>query len=261
VAIRRPFGPAIDVVPEDARMWPFKLFLIVHIACGAVGLVLFWIPVVGRKGSANHRSYGRIFSYLMLVTASMALGMGTCTILDPVATHPTLTQRPEWIQGIFGWMMLYLAILTVSLVWHGVATIRHKKDHGANRHWANVGLNVLVILTALNCAWRGWLIGELLMMGIAVVGVASGLTNLWFIYQSAPSRISYQLEHVKAIVGSGISVYTAFMAFGFVRLSPSGALNPKFWAIPLVVGLTLIIWHQTKIRLTFRKSRAGQVAA
>ena len=63
---------------------------------------------------------------------------------------------------------------------------------------------------------------------------------------------------MKAAVGAGISVYTAFMAFGFVRLNPGHALNPTMWAIPLVVGLTLIIWHQTRIRLAQRRSSAVQ---
>lgn len=232
----------------------FHAFLLVHVTTGAVGLVLFWVPVVGRKGGAAHRTYGRAFSYLMLVTASMAIGMATCTILNPVATHPTLPQAPAWIEGIFGWMMLYLAILTISLVWHGLVTVRNKRNHPANRRWPNVALNGLVIVAALYCAFRGWLIGEVLMMGIAIVGVASGITNLWFVFNEAPARLTYQLEHVKAAVGAGISVYTAFMAFGFVRFLPSHALNPKMWSIPLIVGLALIIYHQTRIRLTQRAS-------
>ena len=237
-------------------MWPFEGFLIVHVTTGAIGLLLFWIPVIGRKGSVTHRSVGHWYARLMLVTASMAFCMGTTTLLAPLPTHPKQVALgwPDWrIEGIFGWMMCYLAILTVHLVWHGVATIRNKKDHAANRRWPNVALNGLVIVAALVCAWRGWLIRETLMMGIAVVGVASGLTNLWFIYTPSPSRIAYQLEHIKSIVGSGISVYTAFMAFGFVRLNPQGALDPRMWAIPLVVGLALIIYHQTRLRLTIRR--------
>jgi hypothetical protein len=236
-------------------MWPFKWFLFVHVTTGAVGLVLFWVPVVGKKGSQTHKSFGRIYSYLMLVTATMALGMGVNTVLAPVATHPHLTDwNPARIQGIFGWMMLYLAILTVGLVWHGLVTVRNKKKHLDNRRWPNVALNLLVIAAALLCAYRGWLINEVLMMGIAVVGVASGLTNLWFVYTTSPSRIAYQLEHVKAIVGSGISVYTAFMAFGFVRLMPENALDPRMWAIPLAVGLAIIIFHQMRIRLSQRRA-------
>jgi hypothetical protein len=244
-------------------MWPFEGFLFVHIACGAVGLVLFWIPTLGKKGSQTHRSVGHWYARLMLVTASMAFCMSITTLLDPLTTHPKQVALawPQWrIEGIFGWMMMYLAILTIQLVWHGVVTVRNKKQHLLNRHWANVGLNVLTIAAALLCAYRGWLISETLMMGFSIVGVASGLTNLWFIYRDSPSRISYQLEHVKAIVGSGISVYTAFMAFGFVRLNPGQALNPRMWAIPLAVGLVIIIYHQARIRIAFmrRNSAAAQ---
>lgn len=94
-------------------------------------------------------------------------------------------------------------------------------------------------------------------MAFAIVGVASGLTNLRFIYTDQPGRLAYQLEHVKAIVGSGISVYTAFMAFGFVRFNPGQALNPRMWAIPLTVGLAMIIYHQTRIRLSLRAARVA----
>lgn len=244
-------------------MWPFDAFLFVHITTGAIGLVLFWIPVLGKKGDQTHRRVGQWYARLMLVTATMAFGMGMTTLLNPLPTHPKQVALgwPDWrIEGIFGWMMLYLAILTVHLVWHGIVTIRNRRSHAANRHPANVALNVMVILAALVCAWRGWLISERLMMGISVVGVASGLTNLWFIYQASPSRMAYQLEHVKSIVGSGISVYTAFMAFGFVRLHPEGALDPRMWAIPLVIGLILIIYHQTRIRLAVRRTApAGAV--
>jgi hypothetical protein len=242
-------------------MWPFKGFLAVHVLTGAVGLVLFWIPTLGAKGSATHRRVGFLFARLMAVTATMAVGMAVSTLLDPVGTHPHLTDwDPRRIQGIFGWMMLYLAVLTLHLVWHGLVTVRNKRDHAANRHPANLASNALVIVMALLCAWQGWRIGEVLMMGISVVGVASGLTNFWFIARPAPARFTYQLEHVKAIIGAGISVYTAFMAFGFVRFMPANALNPRMWAIPLVVGLAIIIYHQARIRLQQRR-RPSPVAA
>ena len=170
-------------------MWPFEAFLVVHITTGAVGLILFWIPTIGKKGSPSHRKFGMLFSRLMMVTASMAIGMASTTLLAPLETHPkqvALNWPQSRIEGIFGWMMLYLAILTIQLVWHGVVTIRNKKNHLANRHWGNVALNVFTIFAALVCAYRGWLIDEGLMMAFSIVGVASGLTNLWFIYTDEP---------------------------------------------------------------------------
>ena len=49
-------------------------------------------------------------------------------------------------------------------------------------------------------------------------------------------------EHIKALIGAGISVYTAFSAFGAVRLAPQLALHPVLWAIPLVTGISLILY-------------------
>ncbi|WP_313588275.1 hypothetical protein, partial [Aquidulcibacter sp.] len=53
-------------------------------------------------------------------------------------------------------------------------------------------------------------------------------------------------------VGAGISVYTAFAAFGAVRVMPSIALHPGLWAIPLVTGLAIILYHHRQIRLSLR---------
>ncbi len=237
-------------------MFPFTWFLAVHVATGAIGLVLFWIPVVGRKGGAAHRKAGFAFSYLMYVTASMAVGMSITTLLAPVATHPHLVDRdPEWIRSIFGWLMVYLAILTVSLVRHGLQAVANRRDHAANRARGDVALQLLVVLAAAHTAWRGWRVDLPLLMGMSVVGFASAGTNLWFMFRAAPPRYQYQVEHFKALVGAGISVYTAFLAFGFVRLMPSQALNPRMWAIPLVVGLSIIIFHHVRLLLAQRALR------
>ena len=227
--------------------WVFHGFVAAHIATGAIGLVLFWVPVIGRKGGATHRRTGRVFARCILATGCAAIGMSLCTLSDPLGTHPALAD-PVLVRGLFGWMMLYLATLTISLGWHGLMTIRNKADHAANRHWACVALQLAAIATALNCAAQGARIGQPLMMGIAVVGVASGVTNLVFIYTARPAPMAYLREHVKALVGAGISVYTAFMTFGLARLLPSHAFNPSLWAIPIVIGVSLIVYHQQRIR-------------
>jgi hypothetical protein len=94
-----------------------------------------------------------------------------------------------------------------------------------------------------------------LMMGISFVGFATVITNLRFMLRQRPGPQEWLLEHVKALVGAGISVYTAFFAFGAVRLVPQLALTPVLWGIPLVVGLTLIVYHQRRLLRSF--ARAG----
>ena len=149
----------------------------------------------------------------MLVTASMALFMGRTTLLRPVETDPTQVG----FEGIFGWMIMELAILTVQVVWHGLITIRNTRRHLANRHSPNVASNVLVILAALVCAYRGWLIQELLMMGISIVGIASGLTNLYSLYTDAPSKIAYLAEvrrRYEVVVGRILLRHHALFVIG-----------------------------------------------
>jgi hypothetical protein len=224
----------------------FRVFVIAHILTGAVGLTLFWVPVLGRKGARAHRRFGQVFAYALLATGGSAIGMSLCTLSDPAGTHPRIADT-ALVSGLFGWMMLYLATLTISLIWHGLMTIRNKNHHLENRRWWNVALQVAVIVAALNCARYGVQIGQPLMMGIAIVGVASGVTNLVFIYTDRPARLAYLKEHVKALVGAGISVYTAFMTFGLAQLLPSHAFNPTLWAIPIVIGISIILYHHRRL--------------
>jgi hypothetical protein len=71
------------------------------------------------------------------------------------------------------------------------------------------------------------------------------------------------MEHVKALVGTGISVYTAFTAFGAVHLLPKAALSPVTWSIPLVIGVAIILYHWIRIRSARKKSQwvTGSVLA
>ena len=223
----------------------FHLFLVAHICAGAVGLVVFWVPIVTRKGGDHHVRAGRIFARCMLATGTFAVGISTCTLMDPLGTHPHM-EDAALVRGVFGWMMLYLAVLTVNLSWYGIQCIRNRRAHARNRAWPNLALQPLVMVLAVNTAWQGWQLAQPLLLGISVVGVATGITNLRFFYRT-PSRVGWQLEHVKGLVGAGISVYTAFFAFGAVRLVPELALSPLLWSAPLVVGLGLILWHWREI--------------
>lgn len=224
----------------------FHFFIAIHIAFGSVGLLSFWVPVVARKGGRDHRRWGRVFAWTMLVTGCAAIGISLCTILAPLETHPQLSDA-DWVRGVFGWMMLGLAILTINLAWYGWLCVINRNDHARNLEWRNLLLQVALIVASANCAWQGWRIGQPLMYGMPMIGFATAFTNLYFLYKPRRGPNDWLLEHIKALVGAGISVYTAFFAFGAVRTFPALALHPVLWSIPLAVGLTLIIYHQRKV--------------
>jgi len=239
----------------------FEIFVALHIITGTVGLVSFWVPVAGRKGGPGHARYGKLFAMMMLATGSFAIGISLTTLSDPVATHPHLVDHPDFAQpgliaGIFGWMMLYLATLTINLAWQGWLCVRDRTGPQANRAWHNLALQAVLLVVAANCAWQGWQLQQILMIAISLIGFATVVTNLWYIYKPRPRPVDRIKEHIKSLVGAGISVYTAFFAFGAVRLIPEIALTPALWSVPLITGLTLIIYHQRAVMQRFRARTA-----
>lgn len=244
-------------------MWQFDWLVNAHIVTGTIGLIAFWVPVVGRKGGDAHIRYGRIFVWSMLATGSIAVLMSGCTLLWPVETHPKLAGHPQLsdpaiIRTVFGWMMQYLGLLTINLAWYSWQCVLLKRDRASMRDWRNLGLQAVLFLAACNVIAQGLLIGQPLLTLMSSIGFATVATNLWFLCKPAPGPLDWLKEHVKAGVGAGISVYTAFTAFGAVRLMPDLALHPGLWAIPLVTGVSIILWHWRQIG---RKVGGGRRAA
>lgn len=235
----------------------FETLIALHITAGAPGLISFWAPVLSKKGGDRHRFWGRFFTVAMLIAGTLAVCMSVMTLIAPMETHPHLVAHEEFsdpalVRGIFGWMMLYLAILTINLAWYGWQCVLNKRDHQKNRAWPNLTLQVLLTMAAINCVYQGVMIGQPMMIGISFIGFATVATNVWFLAKRNPGPVDWLLEHIKAIVGTGISVYTAFFAFGAVRFVPSLALTPALWSVPLVVGLALILYHQRQVRRRLR---------
>jgi hypothetical protein len=233
-------------------MWLFKTLIAMHIVTGTVGLVTMWVPVVGRKGGDRHKRWGKIFAQALLYTGIIAIGISVVTLRYPLETHP-FSDDAALVRGLFGWMMLYLATLTIMLSRYGLWCIENKRNHKANRRALNFALQLATFITAANCAWHGYLLNQGLMMGIAVVGLLAAILNTRFILQDNPPLNEWLVQHTRGLVGAGISVYTAFFAFGAVNLMPSLAFNPVLWATPTALGVSLLLYHQGKIILQRRK--------
>ena len=173
-------------------------------------------------------------------------------------THPHLVDHPDFpqfndpalIRCIFGWMMLFLGIFTINLVWSGYLAARYKREHHKIRVWHNWLWQGLLIVSAINCGIQGLRIDFPVTLAMSALGLSGATSNIWFLTRRAPSKLAWLAEHIKMHVGTGISVYTAFFAFGAVRIAPDIALNPVLWAVPLIVGLGIhrLPPHETAAR-------------
>jgi hypothetical protein len=221
--------------------WLFTLVLAVHVGAGAVALTSFWGAVATRKGGTAHRRWGAVFARAIYAASFMALGMGLLSLRWPLAMHPGLTDEPLY-RGLFGWMMLYLGLLTMSMTRYGLKMVANRRDHPANRHWTMVALQVAVLVAAVNCAVHGVILHQPLMIGVSIIGFGTTLTYLWYIFRPDPGRTDYIPEHLKAMVATGIAAYTAFLSVGLVEMFPEHAFNPAIWALPTIAGMAIIIY-------------------
>ena len=115
------------------------------------------------------------------------------------------------------------------------------------------------ILAAANCALQGFRLENGLMIGISVVGLTAAVLNTRFILSDDPPLNEWLIQHTRGLVGAGISVYTAFLAFGAVNLLPAYAFNPVVWATPCTLGIGLLLYHQYRITLQRRRLAVRQV--
>jgi len=237
-------------------MWLFNVLVVLHIITGTVGLITMWVPVIGRKGGDTHKRWGRIFAYALLATGIIAIGISLVTLQYPLETHPFSDDAPL-VRGLFGWMMLYLATLTIMLSRYGLLCIRNKRNHAANKNVVNIALQIATFITAANCAWHGWQLNQPIMMGISIVGLLSAVLNTVFIFDKEPPLNEWIIQHTRGLVGAGISVYTAFFAFGAVNLMPALAFNPILWATPTTLGVALLLYHQYKVTMQRRQRATG----
>jgi len=234
----------------------FGVLVNAHIFFGTIGLVAFWAPVLTKKGGAFHRRAGFFFVYTMFTTGTIATCVSLTTLAAPLETHP-LVHDEALILGQFGWLMLFLSLLTIDLAWHTLATVRYKRSHQSHRSVPSVLLQLAVIVSGLNCAWHGLQLDRSLMVGVGLLGAFAGVVMLGFMFATWLGRTAYLHQHVRAGVGVGISAYTAVLAVSLVRFAPEEAFNPWLWAIPTALGSTLIGFHEAKLFMARSRSQSA----
>ena len=226
----------------------FDALVALHVATGVVGLTAFWGPIVTRKGSARHRNWGKATCYGFLGAGALAIAMALLSLYGPEQRHPEITDRALF-DGLFGWMMLYLGALTIGFVDYGLAVIRHARDRVALRRLRYQAVIAAVVLSGAWCGTYGLQVGHPLMVLVAFIGItAMAIQQLYIWRRVEPPRQNYVGEHFRALIGMGISAYTAFMSVGLIRLVPEHVFNPAIWAGPSVVGVSLILFFTLKAK-------------
>ncbi|MEO1046588.1 MAG: hypothetical protein AAFX04_14205 [Pseudomonadota bacterium] len=219
----------------------FEILVILHVIAGSIGLISFWVPIIARKGGKPHRKWGRIACYAFMAAGALAIAMALLSLYGPEERIPSITDR-ELFAGLFGWFMLYLGLLTIGFADYGLAVVKHGRKRNALRAPRYQLVIAAVVISGLWCAWFGFRVAHPLMVLVAAVGLVAMALQQRFIWRTTVPSIAYVSEHFRALLGMGISAYTAFLSVGLIRLIPDQVFNPLIWTGPSLIGVGLIIY-------------------
>ncbi len=234
----------------------YKSLVWAHIFAGSLALLLFWAPMLAVKGSQWHRQSGRWYAQLLYVVSLTGLLSCIMVLLAPMYFKPERFAPGTDIAAEISLIRLFwsfLALLSL-LSWVSIRQAILVVQAGPERLALKSGWHLTSIagLIVLGCyvLFLGWQHSQILLQIFSGVALFSAVGSLRYIYRAEVSRLAIIREHIGAMLGSGIAIYTAFTAFGgrqLLSLSAAGQLLS--WLLPSVIGVSLILWYSRKYQL------------
>ena len=235
-----------------------------HIIFGALALVIFWIPVFNKKGSSAHIKIGRFYEYSMYVICLSGIVTTTMALFDPIGIYYSDRDfTPEREQEVITYtrntalFLMMLSFLVLTSVRHGILAVKSKAERAELRHWTHISLIIVLGLLGFSVMFIGvnqmnWLL--IIFSGLSCVSAFNLLT---YSFKKELKKREWIIEHLGAMSGSGIGVYTAFSAFGgrkmLMAILPEQYLMIS-WLLPAVIGTIMITIATKKFKKQYRVS-------
>lgn len=176
-----------------------QILLTLHIAAGVLSLVLFWIPLITKKGRSLHRKFGIAYVYMMYTV------LITSIILSVI----------RFSVGSYGagLALLFLGILTAVPLLSGMQILNAKKP---SPEYRKLRLFLASLLLAISIVlFAGWqILDNGLLLGFAIIGLLGSIADFRRFARPTGSGKTWLREHYEGMLFSGAAAYTAFFAFG-----------------------------------------------
>jgi len=216
-----------------------KIILYIHIAFGALSLIVFWIPVLVKKGGDVHIKAGKIYVFTMWVVVITAI----------ILSFINLYQGFYIMAAFLG----FLSVITGHPLWYGMVILKHKKEVTPEVQRINTILNWILFAGGAGLAiWSIILKVEgqaILLLIFGIIGMSSAFPLLF----KAKKTKNWLAEHIEGLLGTGIAAYTAFFAFGGSRLLGHIFTDQLIiipWILPTIIGVFGIKYYKKKLNLS-----------
>lgn len=247
-------------------IWLHQSALYLHIVAGVIALVIFWIPVLSKKGAFNHKRFGRGFAIIMYTVGWSGILMASLDLWRPLVMHPVAAATTPETQAAISdgirstaTFLLSLSILVLTTTRHGWLVIQYKDDRRILRKPVHVALCLILLGAGLTLLFIGVNRVDILLL---VFGALETWLALGFLRYSFKKALSHPkewwVEHLGAFIASGIAAYTAFFVVGAASLlapllqeGSYAGLGMVFWIAPGVIGGIAIALLSNRYRRRF----------
>ena len=147
----------------------FQIVLGVHIAAGVVALLVFWVPLVTKKGGTVHRRVGWV--YVAAAGTVAVTGIASCVRLM------TEGGPGRFRAGVF---LAYVGAVAGASALLGVRALRTKARTEASRSAIDLAPPLLLVGGGVALAAFGVAHGKILYVLFAVLGAVLGTGQLRF---------------------------------------------------------------------------------
>lgn len=240
-----------------------QLSFYLHICAGTLALIVFWLPILAKKGSKNHNQYGNIFVKVMYAVSISGLLMSSIVLIDPLGIRRPgeifdieQAYRIAFNHRMFAAFLFMLSLLVLASVKQSVAVLRAKADREQLKTVSNLALLFCLLGSSIVIGYVGIAYKQTLLQVFAVISLLNALENLHYIYKKKPlKRNQWIIHHLRLMIGAGIACYTAFIVFGgsrFITYFFTFSNQIYLWVTPAVVGISISLWYSKKAKQQFR---------
>lgn len=234
-----------------------------HVIAGGVGLIVYWIAALTKKGGKTHKRAGRWFVnivYYVTGTALFATLWGTLFPVSYVHAEALSAERVDSIR-FFVAILMFLATLTLSAAYLGTRALRTRTEPSRLGSPLLYGVFGIQIISACWLAWVGYqdmnrYAGQRhwICFGLAGLGLFDAGQQLFYIRRQASGHMAWFLKHVECMVGCGAAFHTAAAVTiaRVVNLQLPGMLQLVPWVLPSVVAIATGSVLKKKYRRKFK---------
>lgn len=223
-----------------------KIAILIHVAFGTLGIVLYWSALTTRKGSRLHKTLGRCF-FVLLVLAALSVG-------------PVLLLRPGPFDPAYVVQIVYLVtcLCTVSFVGWSAIRWRSTPSRFRGRHFFILGLVLFALGAVVFVA--GTITANFVAIVLSWVGLVFGPAMVLFTIYRRPVHprwwLSWHLNCISALFNAvhGTFLYVVTVHF---QLMPEGEFSKVMFQVITIAGAFLMrIWLGIRYKAPMRLATA-----